>query len=151
MTRHGNLRVACALVSLALVSGCRDHARPGEPVPPAPHHDATSIRQPAPATRMEGAFFMAEGAPSPLACTQDAECIVNSLPDAQGCCLDTSKVWVPQTTAYSYWHAQWQQRNCADTTCPPPPLPYPPEECRTAARCVDGRCTDSCGPAGDGD
>jgi hypothetical protein len=141
------MRVLLAVI--AMLAACRDGGGAAGPPPPEPAPrpgDAAPTTPPSTADagpRMEGGFFLAAGAPPPLACAKDDDCTVNSTRGENGCCL--AGVWVPQSVAYSRWMAAWREKKCAAVKCPPVPAPYPPEECRTQARCAEGRCTDRCG------
>jgi hypothetical protein len=89
-------------------------------------------------------FFVRPGAPHPLGCTIDTDCVsapgVN--PD-NGCC-DTGVPVRPLARAYVDWRWAWVRENCEGVECPilPPPAPMPP--CALEGRCVEGRCTGNC-------
>jgi len=93
-----------------------------------------------------GTYFSLPGAPSPLACAADADCIVDTVPDAAGCCMSSFGLH-PQSWSWHSWTSQHRQSPaCADAHCPPPPPPTPPnpDDCHVQGRCVAGRCRDAC-------
>jgi hypothetical protein len=95
--------------------------------------------------RMEAdRYFVDDGAPHPLTCAQDKDCIGDTVPDDTGCCIRSSDPF-PQTFA---WHAWVTRRRlsqaCDEVKCPPLPVPSMPEVCRLKARCDSGQCRDSC-------
>lgn len=99
---------------------------------------------------LEGRYFVDEGAPHPIACTEDKDCIGDTVPDETGCCVRSSDAY-PQTFA---WHA-WSTRRrlspaCDEVKCPPLPVPSMPEVCRLNVECEGGTCKNTCdeeGPA----
>jgi hypothetical protein len=88
--------------------------------------------------------FVRPGAPHPLACAADGDCVpaagVN--PD-EGCCTTgvptgiASRAWVE-------WHAAWARQHCAAVRCPPLPPPAPLRPCAQEGRCASGRCANRC-------
>jgi hypothetical protein len=88
--------------------------------------------------------FVRPGAPHPLACTADDDCVpaagVN--PD-EGCCT----TGVPTTIAshaWTEWYGAWARAHCATVRCPPRPPPAPLLPCGYQGRCANGRCTSRC-------
>jgi hypothetical protein len=97
-----------------------------------------------PARLLEGRYFVDQGAPHPIACTQDKDCIGDTVPDETGCCVRSSDAY-PQTFA---WHA-WSTRRrlspaCDEVKCPPLPVPSMPEVCRLNVECEAGVCRNTC-------
>jgi len=92
-----------------------------------------------------GGFFVAEGAPDPLACAADTDCAYDGAVNAEGCCWSYRGVnAVAMSTAYRDWQAAHREANCADVDCPPPPVPTRPEECLFEVSCVDAQCQNAC-------
>lgn len=100
-------------------------------------------------------FFIAEGAPDPLLCVLDEDCMSGTIACAEategllfcevgsaGCCVGDSTP-IAQSRAYSQWSDQWREAHCADITCPIFG-PSPPRECELSVACVDGVCQNSC-------
>lgn len=119
-----------------------------EPVVSAPPPPPAAVDA-APATRvedvggMQGAFFIAEGAPDPLACTADTDCTGDTVTDATGCCI-ASPMPVAQTRAYHVWKSARRQSPACKIECPPQPIPTQPPECTFKVSCADGKCMNAC-------
>jgi hypothetical protein len=95
----------------------------------------------------EGLFVPSRYTGDPRACTADADCTCNTAPIATlPCCQDATTL-----TCYrqDYWEALSTARftACTGVTCPIPPPPMLPLECRLTGRCVAGRCGDACASA----
>ena len=88
--------------------------------------------------------FVRPGAPHPLACTSDADCMpAAGVNPAEGCCTTgvpthiASRAWVE-------WYGAWAKAHCAGFRCPPLPPPAPMLPCGYEGRCTNGRCTSRC-------
>lgn len=93
---------------------------------------------------VEGRYFVTQGAPDPLACKADKECIADTVTGDDGCCVISPQPW-PQTWAWHTWISQRRMSAaCKRVKCPPLPAPIPPAQCYFDARCVKGRCQSSC-------
>lgn len=100
-------------------------------------------------------FFTAEGAPDPLQCVFDEDCMSGTIVCAEategrlfcevgsaGCCVGDSTP-IAQSRAYSRWTDEWRESHCEDIECPVFG-PSPPRECELNVACVDGACRNSC-------
>jgi hypothetical protein len=93
---------------------------------------------------VDGRYFVTEGAPDPLACTKDDECIGDTVVEPDGCCVGSSAAY-PQTWAWHTWLSKRRTSpECKKVTCPPLPPPSPPPKCAMQCSCVQGRCKNSC-------
>ena len=109
---------------------------------PAPTPDIESAPTPTPATlldpsaRMDGWYFVADGAPAPIACSRDDECTHGWLLDAGGCCYQAAVL--PYSHAYEDWRRGWLDVHCAEAAC----FVSPQLSGRRTSddRCVDGAC-----------
>lgn len=91
------------------------------------------------------AFFTAEGAPDPLACTADADCTYAGAVNAEGCCWSYRDAnAVAMSAAYRDWQTAHRAANCDEVACPPPPVPTRPEACLFEVSCVDAQCQNAC-------
>ncbi len=93
-----------------------------------------------PSARMDGAFFVADGAPDPRACTRDEECTGGWLVDRGGCCAAMEVR--AHASGYGTWLSGWQETHCAGAACSfsPELLPH----CHEQGRCVSGACVSAC-------
>jgi hypothetical protein len=99
---------------------------------------------PDPSARMESGFFLADGAPDPLACATDADCLGDTVPAPGGCCQNPLDLRT-YSQAYRTWLARWRPAHCADVTCPEPPAASPPGDCYFRVHCTtEGTCANSC-------
>jgi hypothetical protein len=96
-------------------------------------------------SRMENGFFMAEGAPDPLACTTPDECTGDTVSAEGGCCNDPYSLRA-HSKSYAAWLYRWRTEDdrCSVVECPPPPNPSEPPDCAFEMRCVKGACADTC-------
>jgi hypothetical protein len=151
-----SVRVLPALVVLlALVGACSGGGnRPAKPGggPLRMTSDAGGLTSDAAAIKLltgpermlENRYYVREGAPEPLACVNDRDCIGDTVTDETGCCVRTPDSY-PQTWT---WHAWLTQRrlseDCDTVKCPPLPSGGMPAMCRLDVHCVNSRCADSC-------
>lgn len=98
---------------------------------------------PEPSARMEGGFFVADGAPAPGACTADADCMGDTVPAEGGCCQDPTTMGA-YARAYWSWIGTWRGAHCSGVECPPPPNPDPPSACYFEVHCAAGVCANTC-------
>ena len=87
---------------------------------------------------------MRPGAPHPLACAADADCIAGPGVNPENGCCDTGVEVGVYGRAYVQWRAGWVRDNCGGVECPMLPPPAPPLRCALQGRCVAGRCAGSC-------
>ncbi len=92
----------------------------------------------------EPAQFTPPGAPDPLACHNDNECVPGPVVDPNNGCCDTGVALGVHAKAYVEWRASWVREHCAASECPPRSSPALPRPCATQGRCEAGRCRDSC-------
>src|SRR5262245_4191483 len=136
------------LACLALVAACSSSSRaPETPPKPAAKADAAPAADARPQARLSGPprmlhgiYFVDEGAPDPLACRADNDCIGDTVVAENGCCTVSSDIR-PQTWAWHTWTSERRIGDgCAHVRCAAPPKPSPPERCLLEGRCVKGRC-----------
>lgn len=108
-------------------------------------NDAPEKSGPAPASSMVNRiYFSTAGAPDPLACSQDSECIGDTVTRDDGCCVMSSEA-VPQTWAWHTWLSNRRMSaTCKAITCPALGPPSPPPACAFKLKCVAGKCKNSC-------
>jgi hypothetical protein len=93
---------------------------------------------------VEGRYYVEPGAPDPLACTEDKQCIGDTVTDAGGCCIRSSEAF-PQTWPWHTWLSERRMSAaCKSVKCPALPPPEPPPDCAFETRCDKGRCRNSC-------
>lgn len=95
-------------------------------------------------THSEPAQFAPPGAPSPLACQSDDECVPGPFVDPSNGCCDTGLALGVFGKQYVEWRAGWVREHCASAQCPPRPSPALPRPCATQGRCASGSCMDRC-------
>lgn len=95
-------------------------------------------------TRLVDGFFSAEGAPDPHACETAADCMGDTIPDADNPCCNNPRSLRPYSRAYRQWIGEWRAAECEDVQCPPPPNPMMPPSCSFEMQCVEGTCADQC-------
>jgi len=89
-------------------------------------------------------FYVDEGAPDPLACTSDEECVAYGVLDRGGCCWSYRDMNAAvMSTAYRDW-TNARRQVCDTAACPSPPVPTQPPDCLFDVRCADGRCANAC-------
>src|SRR5262245_51508520 len=54
---------------------------------------------------LDGRYYVDQGAPDPLACRDDKDCIGDTVPDETGCCVRSSEPF-PQTWAWHTWSTE---------------------------------------------
>jgi hypothetical protein len=140
-------------VLLILVVACSHADRPtpaaSRPASaPAPAADAGPIAAPRPLVTHDPRYFTEQGAPDPLACTNDKDCIGDTVVDKGGCCVVAGDP-LPQTWAWHTWITERRMsETCHEAKCPPVPVPPSmPQACLLEARCVGGACQNSCAAA----
>jgi hypothetical protein len=82
MLRHALRQTRCSLAyALALLECTRSAERAPPPTQqlPVPSQGA-----------LQDGYWRVPGAPDPLACTTDAECVGDTVPDETGCCVTRS-------------------------------------------------------------
>ena len=92
-------------------------------------------------------YYTEAGAPDPLVCANDKECIGDTVTDPGGCCVIAGDP-LPQTWAWHSWITERRMSDrCHDAKCAAVPVPPSmPRACLFEAHCVNGRCANSCGP-----
>jgi hypothetical protein len=91
-----------------------------------------------------GRYFVLPGAPDPLACSQDKDCIGDTVTRPDGCCVPDPSPW-PQTWAWHTWLSERRMSPvCEAVHCPPTPIPSEPEQCTFDVHCVSGKCANTC-------
>ena len=101
--------------------------------------------QPSPpeATMVRGIYYSEPGAPHPVRCQADRDCIGDALPNATGCCV-TDSTPRPQSRAYRTWLMQRRSTEaCRQRRCPVI-SPSPPRDCEIRVRCVQNECRNAC-------
>ena len=90
-------------------------------------------------------YYVEAGAPDPLACKADADCLGDTVTDSTGCCVVSPKPW-PQTWAWHTWLSKRRQGylGACNMACPELPGPEQQEACRFAVHCTSGNCTNTC-------
>ena len=90
-------------------------------------------------------YYAEAGAPDPLACANDKDCIGDTVVDPGGCCVVAGDP-LPQTWAWHTWITERRMSQaCHDAKCTPVPVPPSmPRACLLEARCVSGVCRNSC-------
>lgn len=89
-------------------------------------------------------YYHEPGAPDPLACKEDAECLGDTVVRVDGCCVPDPTPW-PQSLAWHTWLSERRRSEfCKAVQCPPTPDPILPQRCYFEGRCVAGRCQNSC-------
>ncbi len=134
---------------LFAVSACSGNGTPPSATsspPPVEPHTTEPVTTNAPAGgHVAGGHFLPDGYVEDVStCSVDSDCTCNTVPDAeQPCCQVPTSL---ECYRASYWSAigTWRGTHCGEVTCPPPPPPMLPRECALTARCVEGRCADSC-------
>lgn len=91
----------------------------------------------------EDGFFTAPGAPDPVMCEEDADCMGDTTLGEDGCCNEPTTIKA-FSKDYRKWTSEWRKRSCEDVTCPPPPNPAQPADCYFQVRCVESACVNSC-------
>lgn len=96
-------------------------------------------------TMIDGRYFSEPGAPDPLACTKDSDCMGDTVTNAGGCCVEDPFPY-PQSRSYHDWlQKRRQSEACSKAGCPPPrPPPQPPECSYKGLKCVNNKCKNSC-------
>jgi hypothetical protein len=115
-------------------AGAEVDANPDEHIP----------RLAGPPRLVEGVYFVDEGAPDPLACRVDRDCIGDTVPDETGCCVRSNEA-VPQTWVWHTWVTERRLAGgCDEVTCPPLPVQGMPDLCKLRVRCASQRCVSTC-------
>lgn len=155
MTRRALTLLATGLVfaSITQTPGC--NSRPSTETPSSARASATSatpgssvsaqVSAKVPgATMLHRVYFSMEGAPDPLACKADSECIGDTVTRDDGCCVMSSEP-LPQTWAWHTWLSNRRMSEaCKPMKCPQPPPPSMPPDCSFKVKCVGGVCKNSC-------
>jgi hypothetical protein len=133
------------LLSMIAAAACGPAKSP-PPVsnPPPPVPDAAPAKVD-PAPRMiDGRYYVEAGAPDPLACQVDKDCIGDTVTDEGGCCI-ASPAPYPQTWPWHTWLSNRRMSaTCKAVTCPPLPIPTEPPKCAFDVHCQAGKCVNSC-------
>ncbi|MCB9618961.1 MAG: hypothetical protein H6721_16395 [Sandaracinus sp.] len=130
-----------AVVTLVACGGGADTAEPEEAA--ATGQEQTEPEA-APAGRVVDGYYVAAGAPDPLSCASDDECVASGVLDTNGCCWSFRDMnAVVQSTAYRDW-TSGRRAACDVTRCPSPPAPTQPPDCLFEVRCAEGRCANAC-------
>lgn len=142
MTDRSPLMILAAVLAL---SACGSPPATATPDPTTPVETPGRSDPPPPAGRIVDGFFLAEGAPDPLACATDADCTYGQTYDASGCCgTYRDMAAAAQSTAYRAWQDSYTAAHCADHPCPSPPVPDAPPDCLFDLHCAAGRCDNAC-------
>jgi hypothetical protein len=90
-------------------------------------------------------YYVDSSGPDPLACKEDKDCIADTVTDAKGCCIESSRAW-PQSWAYHTWLSTRRRAAsvCKAMTCPQLGTPSPPSKCEIDLKCVASKCQNSC-------
>jgi hypothetical protein len=97
-----------------------------------------------PKRMIDGRYFVADGAPDPLWCSVDRDCIGDAVTDESGCCVASPDSF-PQNWSWHVWISQRRlSQACDGVSCSPVPAGKLPRSCRLAAACKAGRCADAC-------
>jgi hypothetical protein len=147
-------RAPTLVVLSALLLACSGPSRRGETAGPPPALGDAGIDAPyadehipavsGPARLLEGRYFVDDGAPHPLACLRDKDCVGDTVPDETGCCVRSSEAY-PQTWAWHSWVTDRRlSGGCEAVRCPPLPMASMPELCRLKVRCAERRCVNTC-------
>jgi hypothetical protein len=139
-----SLLVACSGSSKKEITGAGGRVGPdaggGIDAMPDPHIPRLS----GPPRLIDGLYFVDEGAPDPLACRADKDCIGDTVPDDTGCCVRSSDA-VPQTWVWHTWMTERRlSGKCDEVKCPPIPVGKIPEQCKLEVKCVSSRCANTC-------
>jgi len=122
---------------LAILAGCGS----SRPAPtPEPEPELTAPASTPPGELVDGCY-VEEGAPAPLGCTEDSECIGGGIFDPASCCM--TGVTHTHSRTYHAWQLEAFRARCDGQCIESPSRPLP---CQTVARCVSGRCADTCEP-----
>ena len=142
-----------ALPFLVILVACAPAKTNGPTTPPtdAPAFPPLSTQKAPPSPGP----FSAQGAPDPMTCTQDADCMGDTVlcnagqagqgfcpADGAGCCV-VSSTPVAQNRAYRTWAMAWRDKHCASVKCPVF-SPSRPRDCEFAVRCVENTCQNTC-------
>jgi hypothetical protein len=141
------MRIAAALLALLALACSHGERRPAS----APASAPSAARSPdggPPASRPvvtnDPRYFVEAGAPDPLACDADKDCIADVIVDQTGCCVVPGEP-LPQTWAWHTWLGERRMGDaCRGVKCKPLPVPSMPRSCLLQVRCLSGRCADSC-------
>lgn len=92
-----------------------------------------------------GGLFVRSGAPHPLACVTDEDCVSGPGVNPDNGCCDTGVHNGVYSRAYLQWRGGWARMACVNVDCPMLRLPpAPPSPCVTEGRCLSGRCGNTC-------
>lgn len=148
------MRVPVTVLLFASLACSGSPKRPAEPRPEDPAaQDAGPVdggpdvhipKLSGPARLLDDRYFVDEGAPHPQTCSEDKDCIGDTVPDATGCCVRSQEAFA-QTWAWHTWIIDRRLAGgCTKVTCPPVPPPTMPKMCRLQVRCVARVCVDGC-------
>ena len=100
-----------------------------------------------PTRMLDGLYYVMEGAPEPLVCQRDRDCIGDTVTDDTGCCVRTPESHA-QTWAWHNWvTGRRLGQDCDKVTCPPLPVSGMPSACKLEVKCKNNRCADTCDEA----
>lgn len=135
---------SCAGSSKKEITGTGGKLDPDAGATPDAMSDPHIPRLSGPARLIEGLYFVDEGAPDPLACRDDRDCIGDTVPDDTGCCVRNPDPR-PQTWAWHTWMTERRlSGKCDEVKCPPSPHARMPEICKLQVKCIGGRCASTC-------
>jgi len=120
------------------------------PTPEGPAAVSMPPSSPPPAPPPDPRYYTAEKVPDPLSCTDDKECLSDSIVDPGTGCCPVSGEPMPQTWVWHAWVIEHRlSPDCRAARCTPVAVPADlPRACLLEARCELGRCRNTCG-AGD--
>ena len=129
------VRTVGALVLLGSLSACGGQEGSGAVGPSLGHSASGSV--------VDG-YYTAEGAPDPVACESDDQCVASGVLREDGCCWTYRDAnLVPQSAAYREWTNE-RRSECDVEACGPPPVPTQPADCLFEVSCQQGRCENAC-------
>ena len=137
------MRITLALLACLLVA-CGSEPPSTEEPRGGDTEETSTDEAPGSSGRVVDGYYTAAGAPAPLACASDDECVASGVLAENGCCWSFRDMnAVVMSTAYRDW-TNAQRTACDTTRCPSPPVPTQPPDCLFQVRCAEGRCVNEC-------
>ena len=92
-----------------------------------------------------GLYYVEPGAPDPLACQTDSDCVADVVTKADGCCMVNNPY--AQSRAWRDWLLKHESSDsCAHVDCSTAMQMAPPPSCASQVSCSAGHCVDACKP-----